>query len=241
MSSHLLARRLRVLRTAALCSVTLVPNLWAEPITVTSGRFVVPFDDPTFLSISGTDGFTMSAGFLLTPTSPQRACFFGCAPGSAVSMAAVVGGASAGFRVGELASANISGSEFGTGRTGITAPRLIGTLAFDAPTLTLPPLNPSGALLAAPFLFNAQVTGFAPEDVDARVPLFHVTLVGQGTMTAFFEFSDAGSWVGDEVIYTFAPNADPIPEPTTVALFGSGLIGMVARAWKRKRTRRELA
>jgi hypothetical protein len=236
MSGLLISRRLRVLGMVALCSVTLVPNLRAEPIIVTSGRFVVETDDPTFLRISGTDGFFLFATFIRTPRSPG--CSFGCAPGSAVSMGAVAGGASADFSIGALVRANINGTEFVGSSPGTGAPTLTGTLLFDAPILTLPSLNVGDVSLTAPFNFNGQVTGFA--DVDAPLPLFRVTLVGQGTASAFF-LSDAGSYVAENVTYTFLPNADPIPEPTTVALFGTGLIGMVARAWKRKRTARDLA
>jgi hypothetical protein len=43
---------------------------------------------------------------------------------------------------------------------------LVGTLRFDAPTVILPPVErvPSGVRFTAPFMFNGDVTGFAPDD-----------------------------------------------------------------------------
>jgi hypothetical protein len=214
-----------VLGLAAVCSVTLVPSLRAEPITVTSGQFVVESDDLPFLQISGMNGFSLLAGFIRTASSP---CSLGCAPGSPVSMGAVGGGASTGYELGQLTTANINGREFGNGGMNFMSPRLTGTLLFDAPTLTSPPATDGGALLTAPFQFNGAVTGFAHDDLNGRVPLFHVTLVGQGTVSALF-LPDAGAYFVESATSTFGPQTAPVPEPTTFGLVAAGVLGVVAR------------
>jgi hypothetical protein len=85
-------------------------------------------------------------------------------------------------------------------------------------------------------VFNGEVTGFARDDLDAQVPLFHVALVGQGRVNLSMALFDDGLIREPEVTYTFAATAAPIPEPTTLALFGIALIGMGARAWTHRRT-----
>jgi hypothetical protein len=100
---------------------------------------------------------------------------------------------------------------------GSPRPRLAGTLNFAAPVIELPPLDSVGPIFAeftAPFVLNGQVTGFAAHDLDGREPLFHVALVGQA-----------------DVRYTFAAT----PEPRTLALLGTGLVGLVARARPKRR------
>jgi hypothetical protein len=74
------------------------------------------------------------------------------------------------------------------------------------------------------------VTGFAATDVDARVPLFHVDLMGQGTANVF-ALDDKGVFTQADLEYTFAAT----PEPATVGLLGFGFIVLVGRALQRMR------
>jgi hypothetical protein len=116
MIGALLTRSRRMLGLAALCSVTSVPRLWADPVTVTSGRFVVPWDDPTNFQFAGTDGLFLGGVFSLMASSPHRTCFQGCAPGTFVDMSAVAGGESPfmRFTLGTSTGAVINGTEFVT-------------------------------------------------------------------------------------------------------------------------------
>jgi hypothetical protein len=234
-------RLLRVLTLATLCWANPATTLWAEPITVTSGQLIHRWDDPSNFFFFGADGFVLRAGFIVVTNSPQETCFLGCAQGTAVDMSAVAGGEwpFIPYTLGIFGRANINGTEF----TGLG---LAGTFRFDAPVLVLPPLDEGASgIFTAPFVFNGVVTGFAhgdppfaPDDADGRVPLFNVALVGKGTVKVHFDVFALG-YDAAEVTYTFAATPAPIPEPTTLALLGVGLIGIGARAWRHKRTPHE--
>jgi hypothetical protein len=226
MSIGVFTRSLRVLGMAALCSVSSVPSLRAEPIVVTSGWIVVGFDNPAAFQFFGNE-LVLSGIFVETLSSPQQTCSPGCVRGTAVNMSAVAGGESAStrFPLGFSTGTIINGTEFFRPfGLGAESPRLAGTLRFDAPVVVLPNFT-------APFVFNGRVTGFAADDLDARVPLFDVELVGQGTARLQFEDFVNGVSLEPVATYTFAAT----PEPATLALFGTGFVGLLSRAWRHKR------
>jgi hypothetical protein len=228
MIGALLSRSLRPLGVAVFCLVSSVPSLWADPVTVTSGLFVVAWDDPTSFLFLGADGFFLRAYSPMT-ISPQQRCIRGCAPGTVLDMSAVAGSA-----LGTSTGAIINGTVFANPdfppERGL---RLAGTFRFDAPAITLPPNDGAlGVTFAAPFIFNGDVTGFAADDLDSRMPLFHVALVGQGTVELLVDGDGFnGTYRDPEVSYTFAAT----PEPTTLALLATGFAGLVARARTNRR------
>src|SRR2546425_1595909 len=131
MTFPFLKSSLKVLSSAALWVAISTSNVWADPIVVTSGRFMVGARGPTNIQFFGADGFSLFGMFLDVPSAPSRTCALGCAAGSALDMSAVAGGESAStrFTLGRLVEANIGGVKFGyfpptTPPTPSSAPRL---------------------------------------------------------------------------------------------------------------------
>jgi PEP-CTERM motif-containing protein len=229
-----LSRSLRVFAIATLCCASSVASLRADPIVVTSGRFATSTNEPTGFQFFGADGFFLGGIFPLVPTWPSLVCstFTGCAPGTVVNMSTVAGGDPTPF-LGLSTGAVINGTEFlrpfGLPPDG---PRLLGTLRFDAPVVSVDGFTAT----AAPFVFNGVVSGFAHDDVDARAALFQVALTGQGTARLSFEdFDNNPALSGSFVTYTFAAAPAATPEPTTLVLFGTAVAGLVQRARRKRR------
>jgi hypothetical protein len=242
MSRALLTRSISFL---ALATFLFANSASAEPITVTSGLFAIPDDGPSFFRFFGADGFVLRAGFVPVPVSTQITCdvtLRGCAPGTVINLSAVAGGTSplfnSPFTLGNSFDSNVNGTPFFT----FPSPqgRLAGTFRFDAPSVVLSSV-PEGATtgpgFSAPFVFEGQVRGFAAGDVNLRAPLFDVELVGQGTLSLGFDTVFNGSFSTVEERFTFSAT----PEPTTIVLFGTGLVGVVARTRTGKKRRLLLA
>ena len=232
MAGALLTRRILFMAIAALVLSGASVTVRADPVSVTSGTFTLPDDDPSFFQFFGADGFVLGGLFIPTFISPHRTCVLGgCTPGTAVDMSAVAGGDLAGGSLGSSTAAIVNGINFQNlpFHLGFDSLQLRGIFRFDAPVVRL-----SDSAATAPFNFNGAVTAFAREDVGLIDPLFAVELVGHGTV----RLSGFPEPVDVEAIYTFATDAPTVPEPATFALFGAGLAGVAASAWRR--TRRSL-
>jgi PEP-CTERM motif-containing protein len=88
---------------------------------------------------------------------------------------------------------------------------------------------------SVPFAFNGHVVGFRSTDVDARTPLFDVTLTGRGTAFSDFEQERSGVFTSDIFRFTFEATPAATPEPATLALLGTGLFGLFAHARRSQR------
>jgi hypothetical protein len=115
-------------------------------------------------------------------------------------LSAAAGGESAftRFPLGTRFHANINHTQLSSANSG-----LAGTLRFDAPVVVLRP-EESFRPLTAPFVLSGKVTAFAADDFEARMPLFDVTLIGQGTARLIFEDFANGSYREPAATYTFA-------------------------------------
>jgi hypothetical protein len=186
----------------------------ADPISIVSGFLTYSRGDlATFNwvgaegSLAGTFGLTASESY-----TPAHACV-GCPPGGALDPSVVEfvpfpGGPDL---VAELTLAGTS--------------VLLDTLAFriDADDIVIP-AGGEGASTVANFVMRGVALGITPE-LATQAELF-----GQGQVRVFFS---GGDWVSSE--FLFQPSADPVPEPATLLLIGTGMIGLAAGFRKRKR------
>jgi hypothetical protein len=201
----------------------------AAPLTVKSGTIVFTDTLGTF-HISG-DGFELSFGWFpdqLSGIPFGNHCPSGCASGTTID-----------FGTTSYAFAEISSGVSGT-VNGATYAALFpeGTLTFSGPEFVAPefrpglPISPQGV-----FSFHGNISVFIDES-QTGPPVFSSALTGRGITTVFgFVPSPGAPFVlepGDDVHYTFD---SAIPEPSTLVMFGSGLIGAAVR-WRRRRDRR---
>jgi hypothetical protein len=239
MATPVLSYSMRVLAVTVLCLTVAAPKASADPVVVTSGHLYIPWDDPTDFALIGADGFVLRSLFVAT-NSPQRTCFVGCTPGTAVDLGAVAGGPNpfTVFSLGTLTEADVDGFQWPFGLRP-DAPRLAGTLRFEASTIVLPPFadlpSPFAGVFTSPFTFTGQVAGYMPNDVGLSDPLFSVALTGRGTVTAIFD-TFGGVYGDPEVTYTFqsTPAPAPVPEPATLILVGTALTGVCIRRYRRR-------
>jgi len=85
------------------------------------------------------------------------------------------------------------------------------------------------------FKLNGQLSGFSETASRDEVLLFSVPVVGGGVATVSGSVDAGGAFIGTDAFFELQ-SAPPTPEPATVVLLGSALLGAAAFATRRSST-----
>ena len=209
--------------------MTLAPMaVQAEPIPITAGVFSI-LNGSDSLHLEGPRGFTLNATNIVPGVyDPRSLCQAGpdtsCLPGALISM-----------ETGALGSdlpalVTLDGHIF---TTGIGSEDQGSALVHFVGSFVAPPFSADIVSVFSPFTFNGNVV--FPSDISPEV----VLLFGRGTARvdlARVNTPDGPRWDFQRATYDFE-SAAPVPEPGTLVLLGSGLVGCLIRRNRRGKVR----
>ena len=213
-----------IIGLCAFFMLVVTPSVKADPIVITSGSLTVTgiSGSPTY-SISGANFSVTSVG----GDSGNTPNCFPCVPGQTANASSFLVGSSLGH--GPAVINGVSFPElFYSGTFNLGASVVIPTGVFTDITLT------------TPFTFTGNIRGCEGNSQVCANEIFSLTeLVGQGTATVQFTFglnqaNGQPLFFFRSVTYTFE-NAE-IPEPMTIVLLTTGLIGVAAKVRSRRRS-----
>ena len=219
---------LRVAAGLVVCTLLDATPAAAETILIRSGGVGFDIGDPPGLNLMGD-------GFSLRSFSPSIAtfelCTSPCFPGDVVSPSTTFGTASRNFALGN-GIATVDGVTYGTSIGGPGSIAFRGTLSFDAFPVVIPtPTEPGVSRIPTPFVLTGTIAGFLAADPTS--PLFTVDVFGSGI--ARLVVAPPGTGAPGALTFRAVEYqiADPVPEPATLVLCGSGLAALLVRRKRR--------
>jgi len=202
----------------------------ADPIVITSGSMLVtgPVESGT-VRLAGTRAFTLIS--LVDPNEGEVSAINKC---GSENPDACLGGSTISI------GTNLVGSSFPGGTATFDGDTFadIGDANSEATVLlrltgsfTLPAFQESALTLTAPFAIGDSAFLFP----NRQIPI--IGAGGTATLSLVPGRPAEGSptpWIVDRILYDFGGTAAPVPEPGTMLLVGTGLVGGVWRARRRR-------
>lgn len=214
-----------VIGLCAFLTLVITPSVHADPIVITSGSLTV-------VGIIGSHSYSFAGeNFSVTSTGGDEGNTPSCGPclaGTTTNISTFLVGTSLG-----QGTATINGTTF-------TNVGFLGEFSFGAAPLLLP-FGTSNLTLTVPFSFAGNIRGCAGNALICTTPVFStIELVGQGLATVQFNFigfhtDGTPLYFFNRITYEF--QSSEVPEPLTVTLLASGLIGLGAKLSRRRKSK----
>jgi hypothetical protein len=206
----------------AFVMLVITPSVHADPVVITGGSASINGAARLSYSLIGDNFSVMTIGNGDEGNSSAAQCH-PCASGMTIS----AGGLFVGTSLGQ-GNAIVNGTPFNN-------IGFLGTFNIGSAPLTLP-VGTSDLTYIVPFTLTGDITGCLPDNTSCLNQVFSTTLTGQGiaTLNLHFDgtFNGVSAYSFQSLTFEFQDPA-AIPEPMTITLLATGLIGLGAKVRRR--------